>query len=178
MKHSSSTANSVTSTPLMSLSNLTGTGPSNGTAGSLARFLAGKTAAKDALLARTLSSTRTSNEHRLLLQARVKDFYQEQANIRAVGLLEARSFYATQLELRRLNAGWQNDLSVSLLESEETKVRLAILLDKNLRYRQKMLQQEEAREREGAFRSKMRQKGDAFQDLMKQLEARQALERY
>ncbi|KAI9218587.1 hypothetical protein BC828DRAFT_209437 [Blastocladiella britannica] len=174
----SSNAASVNSTPQISLSNLSGGAGSAGAAAASGMFtrFAGK-AAKDALLARTLTGARTANEHRLLLQARVKDFYQEQANIREAGLLEARSLYSTQLELRRLNAGWQNDLSVSLLESEETKVRLAILLDKNLRYRQKMLQQEEAREREGAFRSKMRQKRDAFQDLMKQLEARQALER-
>ncbi|KAI9217842.1 nucleotide cyclase [Blastocladiella britannica] len=50
-------------------------------------------------------------------------------------------------------------------------------MDKNLRFRQKLLQQEEAREREIAFRGKMRQKRDAFQTLMKQLEVRQGFER-
>ncbi|KAI9173074.1 hypothetical protein H9P43_007205 [Blastocladiella emersonii ATCC 22665] len=141
------------------------------TAGTNARVV------RDETISKFLREHRSSNEHRLTLQARVKDFNQEAANIREASLLEARNLYNTQLVQQRLNDGWQRDLSTALLQSEQTKVRLSVLMDKNLRLRQKMIQQEEAREREVSFRAKMRQKRDAFQTLIKELEVRQVQER-
>ena len=108
-----SAAQSRVASPSHSMATLAdGSKPGAAAAGATATLTALQTAkiARDALMAKALRDTRQGNEHRLMLQARVKDFGAEQANIREANMMEARNLFDTQLVQRRLTDGWQKDL--------------------------------------------------------------------
>ncbi|KAJ3369425.1 hypothetical protein GGF31_005335 [Allomyces arbusculus] len=132
---------------------------------------------QDQKMAAALRNVRDDIEHKAALQRKLQHFDQEEANLREAALMEARNLYEAQLTERRLSEMRQRELATDLLAAEFMKVRLAKLADRALTLKVRLVQQEEAREREVAFRQKMRQKREAFQLLIKNVEARQKRER-
>ncbi|KAI9187603.1 hypothetical protein H9P43_001993 [Blastocladiella emersonii ATCC 22665] len=131
----------------------------------------------DYALSGSMRALREDVEAKVQSQRKLKHFEQEQANIREASLTEARNLYTSQLTERRQTDLRQRELAEALLQSELNKLRLGKISDRWMYLKLRFVQLEEAREREVAHRRRMKQKREAFQMLISNLEARQVAER-
>ncbi|KNC97834.1 uncharacterized protein SPPG_06831 [Spizellomyces punctatus DAOM BR117] len=128
-------------------------------------------------LSEAVARDRNAKEAKMLAQRRLVHFHEEEANIFEANLKEARQLYESQLVEQRLVEWRQKDAADDLLKDEERKTELVKFVNKMAALKIKLRLQDEAREREVAFREKIKMKRDAHQARVKKLEERQKKER-
>jgi len=129
------------------------------------------------MLSESLVRDRAVKESKLLAQRKLVHFQEEEAQIFEANLKEARQLYESQLVEQRLIEWRQNIQAEDLTRDENRKSDLVILINNMAEFKIRLNEQDEARESEVAFRSKMKLRREAFQIRIKKMEERQKKER-
>ncbi|KAJ3055396.1 hypothetical protein HK097_010672 [Rhizophlyctis rosea] len=128
-------------------------------------------------LSESVGRDRMIKEQKMLAQRKLVHFQEEEANIFEANLKEARQLYESQLVEGRLTEWRQKIQAEDLLKDETRKADLVNLVNKMSELKIQLTLQDEARDREVAFRAKMKLRREAFQARVKKLEERQKKER-
>ncbi|KAJ3038478.1 hypothetical protein HDV00_000575 [Rhizophlyctis rosea] len=128
-------------------------------------------------LSESVGRDRAVKEQKMLAQRKLVHFQEEEANIFEANLKEARQLYESQLVEGRLTEWRQKIAAEDLLKDEIRKADLINLVSKMSELKIQLNLQDEARDREVAFRAKMKLRREAFQARVKKLEERQKKER-
>ncbi|KAJ3184402.1 hypothetical protein HDU85_001707 [Gaertneriomyces sp. JEL0708] len=132
---------------------------------------------KNVALAEALARDRSVKEQKILAQRKLVHFQEEEVNIFEANVKEARQLYDSQLAEQRLAEMRQRIAAEDLIRDEGRKIQLVQLVNKMAILKTRTTQMDEAREREIAFRDKVKLRREMHTVRVKKMEERQRRER-